>query len=194
MFTTVELQEYVEYHSEKPLASHSFYAAHYSVRGPALDSLVSELKNIVDLESPIHVAAATRRLASLFGIFRSGRVVREIADNAIRVAISRKQIRWSGDFLISTSSLAIIPRRRGSANGHPIEQVAIGEIIEAMATLLEAHIGMIEDSLATEAARILGYNRTGAKVKKRMREAIEAMATKGQIIRQGEQWVLRKGV
>ena len=190
---TIELPDYVEYEPAESLTTEEFQAARHAISGPALERLISEVKRIVDVESPIHKRAVERRLASTSGPARSGKAVRETVDYATRNALVRKVVATEGDFLVATDGRPISPRRRPGAAGHPIEEVAVEEIAEVIRMILDSHYGMPEDGLATEAARLLGYGRASAKVKTRMQLAVKHLEAKRLIDRQGDDLVLSRG-
>jgi hypothetical protein len=85
-----------------------------------------------------------------------------------------------------------VPRRRIDGREPPIEEVAIEEIAAAMKLILSAHFGMSEADLATEAARLLAYDRTGSAVGRRMKDAIHHLLTGGEVVRTGDQLVLAR--
>ena len=199
-----------------------FLAARTKTEGEAIDTLIGEIVNVVEAEGPIHMAALSRRLAtvfaispgamdgasstltalvqrlsSLFGDSRGKMPVREIVEHAVEVAASRRLIRVEGEFVSSSEGNAVQPRKRADIQQHPIQEVSAAEISEAVEALLRRHYGMPTGGLALETARVLGDTRTDTMVKRRVADTLLRMAESGVVVEQAGEWVMtddRSGV
>jgi hypothetical protein len=150
-----------------------------------LQLLVDDIRRIVQAESPIHRRAAIRRLAAIYEIGRAGNQVTNIADKAIAEAGARKVIRIRGDFLWDQDMASPRPRRRIDGSKAPIEEIASEEIAAGMNLVLASHFGMEEDDLITETARLFGYDRTGERVRKRLKGIVRSLLRSKRIQKSG---------
>ncbi len=166
-----------------------FYYAAESWNG--LKRLAGEIQLIVRKESPVHVDAVARRIAATYRIERAGSNVRRIVERAIKLGVSERVFRLQGEFLWSDND--VIPRvPRPGDNPRPIEEVAVEEIGAAVEVIVEREIGISRDSLVKTTARILGYDRSGAKVESRIGEAIDNLLANGRFSLYGEQITLKQ--
>lgn len=73
---------------------------------------------------------------------------------------------------------------RRSRLGDPdrtIEHISIPEIAGAMEKILVGAYGMDRSVLCSEAAKVFGFERTGAKIKQRANEAIDYLVRNGKV-------------
>lgn len=174
---SLDLPPYVEYAPTHPRPSDELYRALSS--DAALGSVIAELVRIVDVEAPVHKDAVIRRLARAYGLKRTGGTIRMIAERAILRAEAQSLIRVRGEFLWWADDRPVTPRRRKDGEEPPIEEISLEEIAAAMQMALKAHFGMDAATLITESSRMLGYDRTGERVRKRMTEALNMLLASG---------------
>lgn len=148
------------------------------------------LIQVVEHEGPIHFMAAARRVASFWGMSKAGAHIRRIVRRAINRAIHQGSIKKKGDFLWP-ARMEKIPVRRMPQGEPPrdIEEVALEEIAEAVYLCIQHGFSMTREDLLVQTARLLGYERTGLKIKERIGAAIQQLLnerrleTDGKVIR-----------
>jgi very-short-patch-repair endonuclease len=155
-----------------------------------LRRLASEIQGIVKMESPVHRDAVARKLAGFYGIERVGSNVQLIAERATKLGISEKMFRAKGDFLWIDD--LVVPRvPRPGDDPRPIDEVPLEEIGAALEIIVEKEIGISRDSLLKTTARVIGYDRSGARVEARIGEAIDNLFSSGRFSSYGEQITLK---
>jgi hypothetical protein len=123
------------------------------------------LIKVVQDEGPIHITEATRRVASGWGMTKAGANLLRYVTEAAHRAVKRGAVEIRGDFLWPSNMSEVIvrgPAADGSVRA--IEMVPLEDIAEACFRCVREAFAIQMDELVTQAARLLGYNRTGTKV------------------------------
>jgi very-short-patch-repair endonuclease len=154
-----------------------------------LANLIKYIQEIVKKESPVHVNTVVRRIAVIYGFKKIGSRVRKFIEYVIWLAAIRGMFQKQGDFLWSGENVTPRIPKPGEPL-RPIEEVAIEELMLAAETIVKKELGIKRESLIKTTARALGYDRTGAKVERRISEAIERLFKEGRFITYGDQVVL----
>ncbi len=146
-------------------------------------NITTILVKVVECEGPIHLKAATRRVAEFWGIKRVGARIQKIVSEAIRNAYYSGRIKIKGDFLWPVDKEKV-PVRTTPPGETPrdVEEIALEEIAEAACLCLENAFSMTIDDLITQTARLLGYSRAGQKAKSRILLAIQKVLLNTDII------------
>jgi very-short-patch-repair endonuclease len=135
---------------------------------------------VVEQEAPVHQSIVVVRIARAHGLQRAGHVVEETILRGVASAAKAGDISRKGEFLWPSTARAARPRR--PAPGQPlrsIEHIAPEEIEEAAMLAIRASRGISESELTREAARVLGYLRTGERIDKTIKQIIAGMLTSG---------------
>jgi very-short-patch-repair endonuclease len=144
-------------------------------------ALVEVVIRIVKEEGPIHLLTVARRIATEFcGLERAGSQIRAVVYEAAEYAAQQGWLEIRGDFLWPQGMER--PPVRVPPPGEPprnIEEIAIEEIAEAAHLCLEDAFSMSRDDLILQTARLLGYHRTGRKIKERVDAAIQYLIRMG---------------
>jgi hypothetical protein len=129
--------------------------------------LVGHLRTLIDLESPVSIDYAIRRLAEAAGIARRGSRVMDAGQSAIAQASRQGILERRGDYLWAPGRPVWTVRtpdpddprtRRG------IDEIAPEEIDLAVRRLREASGTVDEDRLISQTARVLGFERAGGRI------------------------------
>ena len=142
----------------------SYYDFHESVNRRQQADMVVEL---VNLEAPIHIDYAIRRVAEAWGISRLGHRVVAAGRQAIQQAVRRKAVEVRGDFLWKPGQALThvrVPDPGDPATRREINEIAPEEIDLALARLSEASAGLDADQIVSQVARVLGFERTGGRI------------------------------
>lgn len=131
--------------------------------------LAGLLERVVELEGPIHVAEASRRLSRLWGYKRTGKRIREAVENAIRLAVNDGRIQYaspSSNRFIDSRDGTAMPTVRDRSNAGPsirrLDRLPPTELQAAILSAVERNIGIGAAACAVEVARMLGYNSTSS--------------------------------
>lgn len=146
------------------------------------------VRQCVEVEGPVHEDRVMQTIATSYGIARVGHLVRAHLEHAIRQAEATYGVRRCGAFLWVSGMER--PRVRGAAMDgfvRPINEIAPEEIGEAVLTVLRSAFSIGRSELVVEAARLLGYDRTGARVQTAIDATIGGLLTSDVLVDVGGQ-------
>lgn len=138
-----------------------------------LSNIADMIHAVVKVEQPMHMELLYKRVGQGFTTGKATQGVRYTIDQAIRDRMQGEVV--IEDQFIRLTSLTEVQVRR-SRLGDPdrtIEYISIPEIAAAMEKVLVGAYGMDRSVLCSEAAKIFGFERTGAKIKQRTNEAVD---------------------
>jgi very-short-patch-repair endonuclease len=147
------------------------------------EELVSRLIEAVSVEAPLHIDEAARRVAACWGITRLSRTVERQVTAAAGRAASEGRLRIEGEFLWRPDGEAVTPRHRGG-EGVPREPelIALEEIAAAARLVLEREFRLAREDLISQVARLLGFLRTGARLRERIGLALDRLVGAGEAL------------
>ena len=132
------------------------------------------VNRIIEQEGPIHIKLVARRVATAFGLSRTGSRIVEATYDGLKLAIRSKNQR-SGDFVMTLEQHANPPVRNRSketalvttpANLPPIEICAAAEWVER-------ENGIVRDQEQVQAvARLLGFQKVSSKLNSYIADAL----------------------
>ena len=155
--------------------------------GVELDRMLNE---IVDVEGPIHIELATRRLANTLGFQKVGRRIMKAVNASIRILLKEGKLKKFNKFLWPSKddfSLMVrqpIPEEKDSCR--TIKFVALEEIELAVRNLIRSAFSISEDDGVKQVARIFGFYHTGANIHDRIKEIMKQMISRGDLILKGD--------
>ncbi len=148
------------------------------------------LKEVVDVEGPIHLELATRRLADRWGLQRVGSRMMDAVKKALRLLTSKNLIERRDDFLWPQQNDFTLQVRRPDPNDEAtirkIELIPREELELAIQYLVRDAISIPDDQVLTQVARVFGFDRTGANIRERMERILGQMLQEGILVRKGE--------
>jgi len=147
----------------------------------ATETLGELLKDLVDVEGPIHEEEAARALAEMYQARVSPRM-REGFDLALEHAVDYGLVRKRGDFLWPGEEREVSVRLRGE--GCPVtkpELIAPEELDAAVVLALRQQYGLKSEAAVEATARVMGFARTGGKLKAAIEGAIRRLEERGEI-------------
>jgi len=169
-----------------------YRAVNLKLRGPAatfhavpLGRLVSALAKVVEVEGPIHVEMAARRLASAWGISRStSKVATRFEEAAARLVSDGKGTR-AGAFLYYPGYEAGVVRRPADGVQREIDEIAPEELAACVLLVVDAYLGIAEEALVREVGRVFGYQRLGEKVQATLAPVVVGLVERGVLAIEG---------
>lgn len=158
-----------------------------------LSKIADMVHAVVKVEQPIHMELLYKRVGQGFTTGKATQGVRDAIDQAIRKRMQGEVV--IEDQFIRLTSLTTVQARR-SRLGDPdrtIEYISIPEIAAAMEKVLIGAYGMDRIVLCSEAAKVFGFERTGAKIKQRTNEAVDYLVRTGKVSDYDDKIQLLKG-
>jgi hypothetical protein len=155
-------------------------------------SLERWTSKVVQVESPVHISEAVRRVCAESGVRRPGKQVQAALDEAVAELVRSGRVLRCGDFLWSTDmSRPPVRDRSGlSATSRKLEMVSDEEMAEAICVVAGRSYGIPQDQAATRAAKLLGFSRTTQAVKDRSDSVINGLLSEGRLEADGDLLVI----
>jgi hypothetical protein len=148
---------------------------HESVnRRPQTDALVE----LLEVEAPVSIDYAIRRLAEAWGLQRTGHRVMAAGRQAIGQAKRRGAAEIRGEFLWRPEQALThvrVPDPEVAETRRDIDEIPPEEIDLAVARLREASAGIQDEQLILQVARVLGFDRTGDRIRTVLKKRLTAI-------------------
>lgn len=133
------------------------------------------IKRIAEIEGPVHIDEAVNRIRAAWGLRRAGSRIRDAVRWGIEHAERVKFIEVKGSFIwLAGQALAPLRRRTGDPAAK-IEYISDEEIAEAVRTILKAQFATERTELATQAARLLGFQAVHSTTSERVQFVMEQL-------------------
>jgi len=149
------------------------------------EAFVDAVTRIVEVEGPIHRLELARRIAECY--FTVARAGKKIQSNTLWAARRSKSVVKHGDFFwpasLKQSPVRVPPKGKSPRN---IEHIDLAEIGEAVNLCINNAFSMTRNDLVTQTAKLLGFNRTGEKIRNRVNKSIDKLVTSGKLIQDGD--------
>ena len=142
-----------------------------------LNELLGWLDEVVAVESPVHVAEASVRLARAAGVARAGSRIRDQVRGAARLGADFGKLVSKGEFLWRPDHRQVLVRRRDEVAGdlRQVDKIAPEEIAEAFFHVIRASHGIKDDEAVRAAARLFRFKRVGSKLEAGLREVLDEL-------------------
>jgi len=146
-------------------------------------TLAEAVASVVAVEAPVHVDEVIRRIRTLWGLKRSGRLIREAVTRGIRLANSSDDypVCLKGRFLWNNDQLKCEPRCRQESELLKIELISDEEIGASILRTLELQFASPREAIPTTAARLLGFHQTSEQIRSRIDRVLDDMIKQGNI-------------
>jgi hypothetical protein len=148
------------------------------------------LNEIVDIEGPIHIELATRRLANALGFQKVGSRVMKAVNASIRALLKEGKVKKFNKFLWPNkhdfSLMVRQPMLDEKDSFRTIKFVTLEEIELAVRNLISSAFSITEDDAIKQVARIFGFYHTGVNIYDRIKEIIKQMISRKDLILKGD--------
>ena len=146
-------------------------------------SMALWVAEIVQVESPVHVSEAGRRIFAEAGIKRPGKSVQSALDEAFDHVVESGSVSRRGDFLWSADmTQPPVRNRQGlSASTRKLEMVSDEELAEAVCVVVGQSYGIAREQTTAPAAKLLGYGRTTGVIWERFDNVISGLLSEGRL-------------
>jgi len=150
-----------------------------------LSELSDLLYQVVRQEGPIHYELAFRRVANSAGLQNRARVFSKLRSAMHEAVNSRRAVVLREDFLWLADQSQVMVRDRSDLDSaeKKIEWVPPEEIDEAISRVAWLGLGMSEEDVTREAAKVLGFKRVGPKVSSQIKRVVDKMLRSGKLVR-----------
>lgn len=129
---------------------------------------------IVSVEQPMHMELLYKRLGPSFTTGKATEGVRKTIDEAISKKLSGRVVIDSDKFIRELPLSPITVRIPGEYDTpRPMEFISTEEVALAMIRIISNSFGITEEDLASECARVFGFERKGPKIKAKTDAAIK---------------------
>jgi hypothetical protein len=113
---------------------------------------------------------------------RAGSQIAHRVENAIAHLAERHEIIREDDFVrLNSGTPAPVRSRAIEGQSFSSDHISPAEVVEAVRLVLRHRAPLLPDELVTETARLLGFARTGAKLKERIETAKEQLVASGEL-------------
>ena len=150
-----------------------------------LNLIVDTVEKIVAIEEPVHEIEVGKRLATVWGKERAGRRIHGAALRALRSAVQWGRLHKDGRFYSTRELSTVVPRNRANVLSTTLrkpEMLPPVELRTALSMTVERHIGVSEDDVLVEAARLLGFQRTGGALREVIARELQNMLSFGSLV------------
>ncbi|PNT92250.1 DUF4011 domain-containing protein [Clostridium thermosuccinogenes] len=152
----------------------NWWDANHSGSRDNLTRISEIILHIVRVEQPIHMELLYKRMAPSFTTGKVTEGVRDTIDEAIAKKLSSRVV-IDKDRFIRLCPLTPITVRIPDEYGtpRPMEFISTEEVASAMIQIIKYSFGITEEDLASECARVFGFERKGPKIKEKTDAAIK---------------------
>jgi len=144
---------------------------------------VQMLARIVDIEAPVSVPLATRRLLKACGIQRAGGQIRQTMQRVIWAGQKAGSMVERNGFLWKPGqeslSVVRIPVLGDPETARTLDDIPTEEIVVAVTEVCRAALGISRESLVSNVARVFGFGRTGSEVSAKIGAVVDELVSKG---------------
>jgi very-short-patch-repair endonuclease len=147
--------------------------------------LMAAVEKVVELEGPIHIKLARKRVADAWGLGRVGRRIQESIDIAVGMAKTRRTVEQKGEFLWPPGLRR--PTVRVAKAGQAIrsiDEIPLEELVEAAHICTTSALSIERDDLARETAKLFGLRAT-RNASASIEMAIDSLLQEGRIVWRG---------
>ncbi|AWU95552.1 DUF3320 domain-containing protein [Azospirillum ramasamyi] len=146
------------------------------------------VRQVVEIEGPVHEAEVVARLRTMWGLGRAGSRVQAAVDRGIAAAVKAGVIVEDNGFLIGPdATLTVRDRSEVASTGlRKPEMLPPAEIKAAAVSFVTANLGATLEEVLTGVSRLFGFKATSAQLRQVLSAAIEAAIKDGKLVSQGD--------
>lgn len=155
----------------------------YELHEAPLPFLVSLIKQMVEIEGPVHRDEVVVRIRTAWGLQQAGGRIRAHVGRALDAAVSGGHVYRSGEFLLWPGVEARLRDRSStlSPSLRRIDMIPPMEVDEGILSILEAGFGATDDETVNAIARGLGFRSTSSQLKEFVKARIGSLMAEGKV-------------
>ena len=150
----------------------------------SLGQVVNWLNLVVEVESPVHIEEATRRLANASGAGQVGARLRKVGRDAALLATKLQYLRREGDFLWAPAMQQAPLRDRSllPAISRKLPFVAPEELARALQMAVEQGFALPREAVYLPAVRLLGFARLSEEMRQQLEPILAGLLQRGELL------------
>lgn len=136
------------------------------------------VRDIVEIEGPIHRAEVVARIRSLWGLHRAGGRIQAAVDDGIATALGQRLIERSHTSFLSLPHQEVVVRDRTEVSSLTLRRpdyLPPQEIEAAILAIVQKNLGATTDELVLHVSRQLGYRSTSAQLRAIVEDEIDGL-------------------
>src|SRR5262249_16778930 len=139
---------------------------------------------VVEAEGPIHTEEVARRIREAFGLQKSGRRIVTHVKNSLVLLARQDVLAKSGEFWsVPGRNVSFVRNRRTAALSlRKATMIAPTEYQLALHSVVKEAVALTRDELVVQAARLFGFDRTGADLRQQIDQQIDALIRKNLVM------------
>ena len=157
----------------------------------SLGQMVGYIKQIVDVEGPIHIDEIVARIRTLWGLARAGSRIRAAVERAA-LAASEQGVVQGGPFYIAPERKVVV-RDRSAVNSVTLrkpDMLPPAEVRQAIVDVIRANYGAGRLDLVQSVSREFGFVATSAQLRAAIESMVDQMITGGDLVQRTDILVL----
>jgi len=181
--------KFEEYEAANLQISHYEMLRDFSmISNDSMLAMVTLIKDVVLVESPVHKDVVLRRFVTCAGVRRIGRRIREAFDLGLEIAIKAGLVSIRGEFLWQNDMK--IPKLRSRKflpnSERNISLIAPEEIALAILEVVKSSYGIQRDSIPNIVCKLFGFMRVTGEMNNTVDNIIEKLFKNDDIIEEGD--------
>jgi very-short-patch-repair endonuclease len=150
--------------------------------------LAEWIRQVVDIESPVHFEEVARRIADASGASKIGSRIRYTLNAATDFAVNSKIIARRGDFLWHTEMTEPTLRERSglTPGSRKINLISPEEMDIAVKNVVESAIAIQQETAVPLIAKLFGINRVTEDVRRDLSAAIDLTLARAIVVKDGD--------
>ncbi|KQR18028.1 MULTISPECIES: DUF3320 domain-containing protein [Xanthomonas] len=155
--------------------------------------LATIVRQIVEVESPIHRSEVVTRARTLWGLQRAGSRIQQAVEDAIRSVVSMGGVQIVDQDFLAIAGKEVRVRDRSMVESLTLrrpEFLPPSEIDWALLKIVKDNLGAKAEELVTMVARQLGYKSTSPQLRRVILDRCEALVVAGRLTSRGDLLVM----
>ena len=154
--------------------------------------MASWIRDIVEIESPVHLNEVARRIATAVGVSKIGPRIQDTFETAVKQATCSDKVRIKKQFLYWTEQEEITVRDRSELPNasRKLELIAPEEIAVAIKQVVSAAFGIEQGELVREVRQLFGFRSVSENMRRRVERVVADLIKERQLIWQGDSLVI----
>ncbi len=161
---------------------------HLEVHEVASGVMADIVRQIVEVEGPIHESEIIARVRMQWGLKKAGSRIQDAVERALKVAKQRGQVTGSHDFYRAPSTVPQLRNRENvvSMSLRKPEYLPPEELIAGAVAFVRLNLGVTVDELVHGLSRQLGFKATSARLRQVFENAIAEAVIESALLREGD--------
>jgi hypothetical protein len=141
------------------------------------------VRQVVEVEGPIHWEELLARIRSFWGLKRAGARIQDAVEKAINAAEKQRMVKSQGDFIAKPGAVAVLRDRSNVASPslRKPEMLAPDELVAGLVAFVGESLGATVEEIVHGLSRQIGFKSTSAQLRQVIEDAA-AKAVKAKVV------------